>query len=192
MTTPSLDLDGAWLAIIDMQKIFAHPGKWWGCPKFKTIVTPIRQLAARFGDRTLLTRYVAEPEPAGSWVPYFGEFPFAKVPASSPLYDLVGPIKRLARKDNVVTMTTFSKWGDTHLGLRAKVGKNPHLVLAGVATDCCVLSTAIAAAEAGAFVTVVLDACAASSARNQSAAKKILLGYAPLIQVTTCRKLLRS
>ena len=56
MTTPPLDLDGAWLAIIDMQKIFAHPGKWWGCPEFKSIVTPISQLAARFGDRTLLTR----------------------------------------------------------------------------------------------------------------------------------------
>lgn len=191
MTTPPFDFDDAWLAIIDMQQIFSRPGKWWGCPEFASIITPIHRLAAKFGDRTLLTRYVAELSPTGSWVPYFREFPFAKVSASSPLYALIGPIKRLARKDNVVTMTTFSKWGDAHLGLRAKTGKHPHLVLAGVATDCCVLSTAIAAAEAGAFVTVVLDACAGSSAQNQSAAKKILLGYAPLIQVTTWRKLLQ-
>ena len=192
MKTPPTDLDDAWLAIIDMQQIFSRPGKWWGCPEFASIIAPIHRLAAKFGDRTLLTRYVAEPSPAGSWGPYFEEFPFAQVPASSPRYALVAPIKRLARKDNVVTMTTFSKWGNARRGLRAKTGSHPHLVLAGVATDCCVLSTAIAAAEAGAFVTVVLDACAGSSATNQSAAKEILLGYAPLIRVTTWRKLLQD
>src|SRR5262249_11435927 len=111
------------------------------------------------------------------------QFHFANVPGSDPLYDVVEPLQYLIRDDNVVTMTTFNKWGDEHHGLRAKTGKYPHLVLAGVATDCCVLSTAISAAEAGAFVTVVLDACAASSPDNQLAAKNILLGYAPLIDV---------
>ena len=53
-----------------------------------------------------------------------------------------------------------------------------------MATDCCVLSTAMQAAEAGAFVTVDLSACAGSSDRNQIAAHDILLGYAPLIRVT--------
>jgi len=69
----------------------------------------------------------------------------------------------------------------------ARTGQYPHLVLAGVATDCCVLSTAMAAAEAGAFVTVALDACAASSSDNQLAAKNILMGYAPLIPSKTTR-----
>ena len=36
-------------------------------------------------------------------------------------------------------------------------------MLAGVATDCCVLSTALAAADAGCLVEVVADACAGSS-----------------------------
>ena len=125
-------------------------------------------------------------------MPYFQRFPFARVGASSPLYDFVPPIKRLARKDNVVTMTTFSKWGDTHRGVRAKTGKCPHLVLVGVATDCCVSSTAISAAEAGAFVTVVVDACAGSSTKNQSAATAILEGYEPLIRTVSHREFLRG
>jgi nicotinamidase-related amidase len=189
MNTP-VESDSPWLAIIDMQRIFSKYPKWWGCPKFDQIIPPILQLAEVFGDRTLLTRYVAEADPQGSWVPYFQAFPFARVPASSPRYDLVPPIKRLAGKDNVVTMTTFSKWGDARHGLRAKTGKCPHLVLVGVATDCCVLSTATAAAEAGAFVTVALDACAASSPKNQAAAKAIFKGYAPLIQIVSYRDLL--
>jgi nicotinamidase-related amidase len=191
MTSPP-GTDSPWLVIIDMQTIFSQYPKWWGCPSFDDIIAPIGQLAAKYGDRTLLTRFVAEQDPQGSWVPYYEQFPFAKVPPSNAIYDLVPPIQRLAREDNVVVMTTFSKWGDERHGVRAKTGKYPHLVLAGVATDCCVLSTAIAAAEAGAFVTVALDACAGSSAENQSAAEKIFKGYAPLISVTSCQELLAS
>ena len=89
-------------------------------------------------------------------------------------------------------MTTFNKWGDEHKGVRAKTEKYPHLVFARVATDCCVLSTAMAAAEAGAFVTVALDACAASSSENQLAAKNILKGYAPLIRIIDHKELLNG
>lgn len=180
-------IDNAWLAIIDMQTIFSQPGKWWGCPKFDQVVAPIQRLAAKFGRRTLLTRFVADRRPQGSWGPYYKEFPFAQVPPTDPLYDLVPGIQPLARRDNVVTMTTFAKWGDARHGLRAKTGANPHLVLAGVATDCCVLSTALQAAEAGAYVTIAIDACAGSSAANQVAARKIFAGYAPLISVKRVR-----
>lgn len=184
--------DGPWLAIIDMQTIFSRYPKWWGCPRFDEIVEPIRRLAARFGDRTLITRFVAGSTHRGSWVPYYEQFPFANVPDSDPIYDVVDPLADLVRQDNVVTMTTFSKWGDERKGLRAKTGECPHLVLAGVATDCCVLSTAIAAAEDGAFVTVVLDACAGSSDANQEAAAKIFAGYAPLIEVIGHRELVEG
>lgn len=183
---PSTD---PWLVIIDMQTIFSAYPKWWGCPNFQGIIAPITRLAAKFGDRTLLTRFVADQNPQGSWVPYYQQFPFAQVPPTDPIYDLVPAMQPLVRADNVVTMTTFSKWGDAQNGILAKTGPTPHLVLAGVATDCCVLSTAMQAAEAGAFVTVALDACAASSSQNQTAAENILQGYAPLIRVATAVQL---
>jgi nicotinamidase-related amidase len=191
MTEPH-GTDRPWLVIIDMQTIFSQYPRWWGCPKFNDIIEPIRRLAAQYGDRTLLTRFVAGSAHEGSWGPYYKAFPFADVPDSDPIYDVVDQLKELVRADNVVTMTTFSKWGDAHHGVRAKTGKYPHLVLAGVATDCCVLSTAMAAAEAGAFVTVVLDACAGSSDANQVAAKNILTGYAPLIDVKDHQELLQG
>jgi nicotinamidase-related amidase len=182
--------DSPWLVIIDMQTIFSQYPKWWGCPKFNDIIQPILSLAESYGDRVLLTRFVDASNPQGSWVPYYQEFPFAAVPGSNPIYDLVPEIANLDRGDNVVTMTTFSKWGNEVHGLRARTGKDPHLVLAGVATDCCVLSTAMSAAEAGAFVTVALDACAGSSAENQLAAQRIMTGYAPLISISTTEELL--
>ena len=170
-----------WLVIIDMQNVFAS--ETWGCPKFGTIIEPILQLAASYRGRTLLTRFVDAPQKAGSWVPYYEEFAFANVPDSDPLYDIVPELQDLIAGDNVVTMTTFSKWD----GILHKTGPYPHLLLAGVATDCCVLSTAMQAAEAGAFVTVALNACAGSSDTNQVAAQNILEGYAPLIKVECIR-----
>jgi nicotinamidase-related amidase len=190
--TESPGTDSPWLAIIDMQTIFSQYPKWWGCPNFNNIIEPIRELAAKYGDRTLITRFVAGSDHEGSWVAFYKKFPFADVPGSDPLYDVVDQLKYLVRDGNVVTMTTFSKWGDERDGLRAKTGKCPQLVLTGVATDCCVLSTAMAAAEDGAFVTVALDACAGSSDDNQLAAKKVLTGYAPLIEVKDHEELLKG
>lgn len=179
-------MNASWLVIIDMQTIFSQP-QWWPCPKFDDIIAPIQRLAAAFGERVLLTRFV-DGDPVGSWGPYYEAFPFAKVPPSDPIYDIVEQLQSLITPDNVVTMTTFSKWD----GLRVKTGDYPHLVLTGVATDCCVLSTAMSAAEAGAFVTVVMDACAGSSDANQAAAQNIFDGYAPLISTTTTAELLAS
>ena len=46
------------------------------------------------------------------------------------------------------------------------LGNLDAIVLAGVTTDCCVLSTALAAADAGVHVTVAADACAGSPRRT--------------------------
>lgn len=182
-----------WLAIIDMQNVFTGTSKW-ACPNFNGIIPTITQLATYFGNRTLLTRFTAGLPPQGSWATYYSPqwFQFAAVPPTDPMYDLVPAIQPLAPPQNIVTMTTFNKWGNGTNGLSAQTGPSPQLVLAGVATDCCVLSTAIAAAEAGAYVTVVSDACAGSSPQNQLSALNIFAGYAPLITVVSTQDLLTN
>ena len=88
--------------------------------------------------RTVLTRWVA-PDPArGSWAPYLDAWPFARVPADDRLYDLVDEVRDIEAP--VVTATTFGKWVPD---LVAITGETPHLVVAGVSTDCCVVSTAL-------------------------------------------------
>ena len=58
-------------------------------------------------------------------------------------------------------------------------------MLAGVSTDCCVLSTAVAAADAGVPVQVVADACAGVDDAAHGKALDVLALYAPLIDVTS-------
>ena len=64
------------------------------------------------------------------------------------------------------------------------------LVLAGVSTDCCVVSTALAAADAGATITVVTDACAGSTPETHRAALDVRALYPPQITLATTDEVL--
>lgn len=175
----------AWLVVVDLQRIFADPVSPWGSPMFADIVEPVRRLAAAAGERTVVTRWVPAADPQGSWRSYLDAWPFADVAADDPLLDLVPDAADLGR--HVVSLPTFGKWGPD---LEAVTGPTPHLVLTGVATDCCVVSTALAAADAGATVTVVTDACAGSSPQNQRAALDVMALYPPQITLATTADLL--
>jgi nicotinamidase-related amidase len=169
----------AWLVVIDAQAIFADPASEWVAPRFAETVGPIRELVAEHGDRTVTTRWVPPVRKQGSWVPYFQTFPFADRPPQDPIFDLVPEIAALG-VPHVVSEPTFGKWGP---GLAALTGEQAHLVLAGVATDCCVLSTALAAADAGCLVEVVPEACAGSSDEAHQRALDAMRLYAPQIVV---------
>ena len=88
---------------------------------------------------------------------------------------------------HVVSVPTFGKWGPD---LAAVTGPTPQLVLVGVSTDCCVVSTALAAADAGATITVVTDACAGSSPANHRAAMDVMALYPPQITLATTAEVL--
>ena len=88
--------------------------------------------------------------------------------------------------DPAVRLPTFGKWGPE---LAALTGPTPHLVVTGVSTDCCVVSTALAAADAGATLTVVTDACAGSTAENRAAALHVMSLYPPQITLATSAEL---
>lgn len=175
----------AWLVVIDPQRIFAAPESPWGSPMFGDILDPVRRLADAAGERTIVTRWVA-PRPArGSWAAYLEAWPFADVPEDDRLFDIVEELQDLS--STVVTAPTFGKWGPALIEV---TGPTPHLVLVGVATDCCVISTALAAADAGASVTIVSDACAGSTPENHRSALGVMALYPPQITVVTTAEVL--
>lgn len=173
-------MSAPWLVVIDPQRIFAAPDSPWGAPLFAQAMANIRLLAPGFGERVVVTRWLPTADRSTSWGAYFAAWPFADVPAGDPLYALVPDATGLAVR-GTLDMPTFGKWGEP---LRERTGPAPHLVLCGVSTDCCVVSTALAAADAGAHVRVVADACAGSSPENHDAALRVMGLYAPQIVVT--------
>lgn len=170
----------AHLVVIDLQEVFADPGSDWFTPRFEEILEPVDRLVEAFAPRVTFTRFVAPPRPHGAWQAYYERWPAALEPPSSPIYRLVD--RYAASAGDTVDATTFSKWGSS---LVERIGPAASVVLAGVSTDCCVLSTALAAADAGLRVLVAVDACAGADDLSHERALQVMALYAPLIELTS-------
>jgi nicotinamidase-related amidase len=156
--------EDAWLAVIDMQRVFAEADSPWLTPRFAATIEPIQALVAAFGVR--VTRFIAPAVPDGAWRGYYEQWPFALQPPDARIYELVDDFAPA----RILDATMFGKWGPElagHIGAR-------RLVLAGVSTDCCVLSTALAAADAG--VPWVTD-------ESHEQALAVMALYGPLIEI---------
>ncbi len=182
MTDPDLRR----LVVIDPQRIFADPSSPWCAHDFEAVVEPIGRLVEHFGERVLVTRWLPGSEHRGAWADYFDRWSFADRPDGDPCFDLVDAALGWSPSPTL-DLTTFGKWGPA---LSAITGAHPRLVLAGVATDCCVISTALAAADAGAWVEVASDACAGSTPDHHQAAMTVMGLYAPQIRLRSVDEIL--
>jgi len=175
------------LVVIDMQKVFGTSDSDWNTPGFGDIVEPIRRLVEAYGDDVLFTRYVSPQVPHGAWVPYFDDWPFALQPPDADLWEITPGLATAAARQQAagvgpVTKTTFSKWGPE---LAEFVGADGRLVLAGVSSTCCVIATALAAADAGVEVWVVSDATAGKDPPTHAQALGLMGLFAPLVRIVT-------
>jgi nicotinamidase-related amidase len=178
-----------WLVVVDPQRIFADPSSEWASPFFPDAFARMRELAAYVGpERTLVTRWLPTADRTTAWGDYFRAWPFADVPADDPLYALVDGARDLS-SHATIDEPSFGKWGPQ---LEAVVGRYAEIWLTGVSTDCCVVTTALAAADAGVRVRVVQDACAASTRADGQAALHLMGLFPPQIEVTDTATLLRE
>ena len=176
-----------WLMIIDMQRIFDEQSSEWATPGYAAVSSEIRRLLGSFESRICFTRFLPPDPPTGVWISYYEKWPFALDPANAPLYELSDEF--LSVPATVVDRTTFGKWnGDVNRLL----GHPQEIVLAGVTTDCCVLSTALPACDAGVHVTVVADACAGVTQNDHQRALDAMALYSPMIDVADVDTVLAS
>jgi nicotinamidase-related amidase len=168
------------LVVVDMQHVFRDPESPWATPGFDEIVQPIDRLVGAVGDRVVFTRYRVPEHPEGSWVAYFELWTEVTKPERRRWMDFVEPWA--SRRPRILEKESFSKWGPE---LRDLAGESMTLVLCGVATDCCVIATALPAADAGMFVRIVADACRGATADAHERALALAEGFAPQITLTT-------
>jgi nicotinamidase-related amidase len=168
----------AWLVVIDMQTAFGDPSSEWVVEGWAEALETVRRLVDEFGERVVHTRFVRDPAESGQWRAYYDRWSGFRVEPEDAVWELTLAPPATA---TVVDAPTFSKWVPA---LEAVVGDAP-LVICGVATECCVLSTALAAADAGRRVSVVADGCAGATSALHEQALAIMDTMTPLISVTT-------
>jgi nicotinamidase-related amidase len=176
-----------WLMIIDMQRIFGEPSSEWATPGYGAAAAGIQRLLGGFDSRVCFTRFLPPDPPTGVWITYYEKWPFALDPVNAPLYQLSEEFVSIPT--TTVDRTTFGKWDAETDRL---LGHPQELVLAGVTTDCCVLSTALPACDAGVHVTVVADACAGVTGQDHQRALDAMELYSPMIDVADVDSVLAS
>jgi nicotinamidase-related amidase len=173
-----------WLLVIDMQRAFADPPSPWAAAEFYTILPRIERLIAAYEGRVVLTRYVPPAPLTGAWVGYYAAFPSLLLPESDLAWDL-----KLAggAAAPVETRATFSKW-DARMA--ALIGPESGIAVCGVATECCVLGTVLAAVDDGRSVRMITDACAGGSEVAHDQTIGLLGGFAPLVTLVRTEELI--
>lgn len=171
----------AWLVIVDHQRVFIDGTSPWATPGYEQTVPVVTELAARHAGRIIATRWIPAhgEQRIGSWVDYYEQWPFVDRPVDDEIFDLVPGVARL-RPNHVLSTHTFGKW---NAEMEAITGPAPHLVVVGITTDCCVLNTALGAAEAGARVSVVADGCAGSNLQNHRRSLDVMGLFGPQIRI---------
>lgn len=161
-----------------MQRAFQDEGQWQ-VPRYDEIVPVIERLHQEFEGSTVFTRFVRDETEHGAWAAYYQRWDEMRYPADSSAWDITMDVSGTA---TVLDAPTFSKWGPQ---LAALIPEGAEIVLTGVATDCCVLSTALGAVDAGRFVTIISDACAAVSDQAQQQTLALLELLSPMCEVVT-------
>jgi nicotinamidase-related amidase len=187
MQLPARAQTDPWLMIIDMQRIFAEPTSEWATPGYAAASAGIQRLLGRFESRVCFTRFLAPDHPTGVWITYYEKWPFALDPGNAPLYELSDEFP--SEPAIMVDRPTFGKWDAETDRL---LGHPQEILLAGVTTDCCVLSTALPACDAGIHVTVVADACAGVTQNDHQRALDAMALYSPMIDVADVDTVLAS
>ncbi|PXA76328.1 cysteine hydrolase [Auritidibacter ignavus] len=174
------------LALIDFQRVFHDPELGWGCPGYLEAEAHAEQIAQAIRARGLSvirTRFVRDPHETGSWRAYYDRWNQFRLDPEDPIWDLTSP-----SDDTVVDRPTFGKWTE---GLERHVDRDSALVVCGVATDCCVLSTVFSAIDAGQRVVVVEDACAGATPELHREAIRLIELQSPHVTTVSTSEVLR-
>lgn len=168
---------------IDMQPLFGAEGPW-PVPGIEGLLPACARLIAHDPGATAFARFLpaATPEAApGRWAAYYRHWSEV-TGAAEALLAVMAPLRARAPAAPLIDKPGYSAFSAPALeGLLARRGVET-LILSGVETDVCVLSTVLAAVDRGLRVILAEDAVA-SADPAMHAATLALLGSRYALQV---------
>ena len=151
---------------IDMQNVFAKGGVW-ETPWMEKVLPVIADIAARYSERTIFTRFITPERPedrAGQWQAYFAKWRCATRSELRPGdLEIVPTLARYSPPALVVDKPAYSAFFGSRLAPLLFERHIGTVVVTGAETDVCVLSTVLDAVDLGLKVVIVEDALCSSS-----------------------------
>jgi nicotinamidase-related amidase len=150
---------------IDMQRLFAEKTVWHTAA-LPSMIDPIRRLTLLHPGRTVFTRFVTPRTAAdapGTWRRYYGHWSsvlLERMPVD--MIDLVPELADLVPPEREIDKLTHSAFTSEPFLEILRRDRTDALVVTGVETDVCVLTTVLDAVDRGIHVVVVTDGVASS------------------------------
>jgi nicotinamidase-related amidase len=157
---------------VDMQRLFS-PGGPWPTPWMARVLPVVTELAGRYPERTIFTRFIPPERPAdmpGMWQRYYTRWKVAtRAEVDLNLLELAPPLAKLCPPATVIDKTRYSAFAEPHLLQHLQAREADGLIISGSETDVCVLATALGAVDLGYRVIVVKDGVCSSSDEGHDA-----------------------
>jgi len=150
---------------IDMQRLFAEKTAWHTAA-LPSLIDPIRRLTELHPGRTVFTRFVTPHTAAdapGTWRRYYARWSsvlLERMPAE--MMDVVPELAGFVPPDREIDKYTHSAFTSEAFLEILRRDRTEALVVTGVETDVCVLTTVLDAVDRGIHVVVVTDGVASS------------------------------
>ena len=181
---------------VDMQMLFS-PGGPWPTPWLPRVLPVVEEIAARFPERTVFTRFITPKQPEdlpGAWRQYYRRWRETTRERIDPeLLELLPELRRFAPPATVIDKTRYSAFAEPALHRHLYDRRADGLIITGSETDVCVLATVLGAVDLGYPVAVVCDAVCSSSDQGHDAVLQVYRGrYSQQIETIGAEALLRE
>lgn len=168
------------ILVIDMQNVYKK-GQPWACldteGAAKSIVRIVKEAEKTLpASQVIFTKYIAARHPAGAWKDY--NRAYADINADPYLNAMLPSIKAASKGHPVYEKSTYSSVSVP--AIRDAAMRSGRLVLTGVVSECCVLSTAFAAIDLGCHVLWIPDAVSGFDEPKERGAELMLRGLSPV------------
>jgi nicotinamidase-related amidase len=180
---------------VDMQRLFSSEGPW-ATPWMERVLPVVAEIAARFPERTVFTRFITPRRPEdmpGMWRRYYERWRNTTQEHIDPqLLELMPPLARLVPPATVIDKTRYSGFIAANLLAHLNDRQADGLIVTGSETDVCVLATVLGAVDLGYRVIVVRDAICSSSDEGHEALLRVYhRRYSEQIETADAEEVLR-
>ena len=164
------------LLVVDMQNVYKKGGKWQ-CENTEGAADNINKIIASGMNNVIFTKFIAnEKNPVGVWKDY--NVKYQDVNHDEYANEIVDELKENAEKFPVYEKSVYSSIENKKVIKACK--KAGRVVVTGVVSECCVLSTILALMDKGIYAVYLKDACSGLDKPKEAATELIFSGLSPL------------
>lgn len=168
------------ILVIDMQNVYLS-GEPWACLNTEGAADNIVRIVQKADEKlphshVIFTKYIAPQHPFGAWKDY--NRTYADINADPYLNAMLPSIREISGGHSVFEKSTYSAVSVP--AIRDTALRSGRLVLTGVVSECCVLSTAFAAIDLGCHVLWINDAVSGFDIPKERGAELMLQGLSPV------------